>query len=69
MSTPFGGYPSHKLVENQLANTKHNRMENVLLSDITVCYEELVISRAYLDEIIIRNNQESASIDRQVHCD
>ena len=54
---------------DKLYKTNHTRMEHVLLSAITIGSEELTISRAHSDIMLIHTNQASASIDRRGHSD
>ena len=53
----------------QLEKINRTSMEHVSLSDITIGYKELAISRACLDNTLMHTNQASVSIDIWRHGD
>ena len=69
MSTPLGKYIAQKSTTDKSANANHTRMEHILLSAITIVYEELAISIIRLEKTLIHTNQVRASIDRWGHVD
>ena len=64
LSTLLGKYTAHQSTAYKLANTNRAGTEHVSLLAINIGHENLAISRARLDDMLIHTNQARASIDR-----
>ena len=69
LSTMLGKCTAQKSTMDQSTKSNRTRIDHVSFLDITKVSEELAISRACSDEMIIHTNQVSSSIDRWFHVD